>query len=36
MLRYTPPTVTRIGSVAELTGQLRNGVPDLFAHGNIL
>ncbi|MGA4847083.1 lasso RiPP family leader peptide-containing protein [Streptomyces sp. G5(2025)] len=35
-LRYTPPKVVRIGRVEKLTGQLRRGVPDLLAHGNIL
>ncbi|MFB9391323.1 lasso RiPP family leader peptide-containing protein [Streptomyces coeruleoprunus] len=35
MLRYTPPTVIRLGRVEELTGQLRRGVPDLLDHGNI-
>ncbi|MGW0736387.1 lasso RiPP family leader peptide-containing protein [Streptomyces sp. NPDC002851] len=36
MLRYTAPTVTRLGRIEELTGQLRRGVPDLLGHGNIL
>lgn len=35
MLRYTAPTVVRLGRMEELTGQLRRGVPDLFGHGNI-
>lgn len=36
MLRYTAPTVVRLGRIEELTGQLRRGVPDFLGHGNIL
>ncbi len=36
MIAYEQPTLTRLGKVEELTGQLRRGVPDLTGHGQIL
>ncbi|MEU6256691.1 lasso RiPP family leader peptide-containing protein [Streptomyces sp. NPDC047043] len=36
MLKYTAPTLVRLGRIEELTGLLRRGTPDLLSHGNIL
>jgi len=35
-VQYTPPTVTPLGKVEQLTGELLKGTPDLLSHGNIL
>jgi hypothetical protein len=36
LVPFVTPTVTLLGTVEELTGAFRHGVPDLLGHGNIL